>query len=591
MLHPNSVNTKKIQKFIKINQVKQLIQKVTRPDSNTCLDLIFTDCDIIMEKGTYDINISDHLPTFCIWKKKKDIKTKTEFIGRSYKGLDENRLQTLLEEYNWNNIANMDVDAGWDTMICRIKNVIDLLCPMKTFKFSKDKPKWLSNDIIILMKERDRCLRKYAKTRLEQDKINMRQVRNMTNIAVKNARAEYIKEQLELYKNDPKKFWKHISTIIPNNKTSGSQNYNNIHDDNNDLIVQKNLADHVNYYFSDDLKLDKHIPRHHTIEQQPVYLNIDSPINNFNIIREEDLLLEINKISVYKSSGIINIPSYLFKLCFHKLSQYLLVIMNKSLYNGYFPKLWPKAIVVPIPKIDNPSEIGDLRPIALTPLPGKILERFVHTQLLSHLDQYKILTEYQNGFRKNHSTIDTIFRYTTDLQLNKNNKYNTISLYVDFKKAFDTVNHNLLLKKLENFNIKNKALNWIKTYLTERTQQIQIGDNLSSEREVQTGVPQGSILGPVFFICYINDIVKTCKNSQMLLYADDTVMYKRISDNHRFLDMHDFQQDVNNLIKWCQVNRLSINVKKTKIVFYPHSQNIENNINNVIKILNVPVGY
>ena len=253
--------------------------------------------------------------------------------------------------------------------------------------------------------------------------------------------------------------------------------------------------------------------------------------------------------------------------------------------------MWRKAIVVPIPKINNPSEIGDLRPIALTPLPGKLLERFVHTQLLSHLDHYNIITEFQNGFRKKHSTIDTIFRYTTELQINKNNRFNTISLYVDFKKAFDTVNHNLLIKKFESFDIKNKALSWIRSYLTGRTQQTKIGEFLSDEREVKTGVPQGSILGPIFFICYINDIIKVCKNSQMLLYADDTVMYKKISDNQRFMDMHDFQQDVNRLIHWCQLNRLSINVKKTKLVFHPYSSNIENNINENITILNVPVGY
>ena len=110
---------------------------------------------------------------------------------------------------------------------------------------------------------------------------------------------------------------------------------------------------------------------------------------------------------------------------------------------------------------------------------------------------------------------------------------------------------------------------------------------------MKTGVPQGSILGPIFFICYINDIVKSCKNSQILLYADDTVMYKKISDNQRFLDMHEFQQDVNRLIKWCQINRLSINVKKTKINLRPivTSCNVENNINDCIKILDVPVGY
>ena len=138
----------------------------------------------------------------------------------------------------------------------------------------------------------------------------------------------------------------------------------------------------------------------------------------------------------------------------------------------------------------------------LTPLPGKIIERFQHTQITSHLEEYNLLTQYQNGFRKKHSTIDTIFRYTTDLQNYKNNKANTISLYVDFKKAFDTVNHILLIKKLKKNGITDIALNWIKTYLTNRTQPSQIGADLSSEREVKTGVPQGSILGPTFFMLY-----------------------------------------------------------------------------------------
>ena len=327
----------------------------------------------------------------------------------------------MLDEHDWNDIVNMNVDVGWEIMIDRIKNVIDLLCPVKTFKFSDNKPKWLTNDIILLMRERDRCLRKFTKSKLEQDKISMRKARNLSNLAVKKAKSEYIKEQLETYKNDPKKFWKHIASIIPNKKSIVSQNFNNIHDDNNDIITQENLAKHVNYYFSDiGLKLDELIPRYQHVTHQQVDHDIDLPIDMFQSITEVDLLIEINKISIYKSSGIMNVPSYLLKLCLQKLVPYLLVIMNKSLFNGYFPKLWRKAIVVPIPKIANPSEIGDLRPIALTPIPGKILQRFVHIQLLFHLDQYNILTEFQNGFRKNHSTIDTIFRYTTDLQINEN---------------------------------------------------------------------------------------------------------------------------------------------------------------------------
>ena len=123
-----------------------------------------------------------------------------------------------------------------------------------------------------------------------------------------------------------------------------------------------------------------------------------------------------------------------------------------------------------------------------------------------YLNRYNILTEFQNGFLKNHSTIDTIFKFTTDLQINKNNKLNTIALYIDFKKAFDTVNHKLLIGKLKDMKIRNNAINWINSYLTNRTQCTHIGPIVSKDMVVKTGVPQGSILGPLFCLCNMNDI-------------------------------------------------------------------------------------
>ena len=139
--------------------------------------------------------------------------------------------------------------------------------------------------------------------------------------------------------------------------------------------------------------------------------------------------------------------------------------------------------------------------------------------------------------------------------------------------------------------IKNKVLNWIYSYLTNRTQCTRLGDNISKDMEVKTGVPQGSILGPLFCLCYINYITNICKNTKILLYADDTVLYKGISEYEKFLDMHNFQQDVDRLFLWCQRNRLSINIKKTKLVFYPANQNVVNNMNNVIKMQGLSVDY
>ena len=318
-------------------------------------------------------------------------------------------------------------------MYDRIMATADRFCPTKEFKFSNEKPVWLTNELIALLKERDRCLTQYQKTKNDLDNVNMRKARNLANISIKMARGDYIKDQLNTNKNDPKKFWRNIAEIIPNSK-SNSSDFSNIHDEDNDIISQENLASHVNCFFSDiGIKLDKTIPPIENIIQSELPCDVQ-PLESFKCIEEIDFLTEINKISIYKSSGIKNLPTLILKLCFKALLTNLLTIINKSLFIGYFPMKWRRAIVVPIPKINVPPEIGYLRPIALIPLPGKIIKRFIHKQLVTYLDENNFITRYQNGFRKGHSTLDTIFRYTTDLELNKNNKYSTISLYIDFKK-------------------------------------------------------------------------------------------------------------------------------------------------------------
>ena len=591
MKHINSHDTKKLGKFLKLNQLKQKIDKVTRPDSNAILDLIITNCDIVKECNTLDINVSDHLPVYLIRKKKKSPNEKIDFKGRSYKNLNKDVVENMLRNVVWATYANLDIDSCWNFLLENIMEILDNICPEKHFKFAKNRPSWLTNDLINLMKERDRLLKVYQKTKKDNDKIEMRKIRNLVNISIKNARAKFVKDQLETHKDDPKKFWKELNTLIPNNKATSNQCFNNIKDERKKIIPQELLPNCVNTFFANiGVQLDLKIPPLSEIGNNMNRKYTIEPLDKFELITEDELLKEIKKISIYKSSGL-NVSTYFLKICFEILTPQLLVIMNKSLFNGYFPMGWRKATVVPIPKVNIPEEIGDLRPIALTPLPGKMLERFVHTQLLRHLNRNNILTDFQNGFRKNHSTIDTIFKYTTDLQLNKNNNLHTIALYIDFKKAFDTVNHKLLTDKLKDMKIEKKVLKWINSYLTNRRQSTRIGSITSSSKEVYTGVPQGSILGPLFFLCYINDITQICSNTNILLYADDTVLYKAISDNERFLDMHNFQQDVNRLVLWCQRNRLSINVKKTKLVFYPASPNAVNNVNNVISMQGTTVDY
>ena len=178
---------------------------------------------------------------------------------------------------------------------------------------------------------------------------------------------------METHKDDPKKFWKELNTLIPNSNSASNQCFDNIKDESNNIIPQDLLPNYVNTFFANiGLELDQKIPPLSEIGNNTNRKYNIEPFDNFEYLTEDELIKEIKNISIYKSSGL-NISTYFLKICFEILTPELLVIINKSVFNGYFPTGWRKATVVPIPKVNIPEEIGDLRPIALTPLPGKIL--------------------------------------------------------------------------------------------------------------------------------------------------------------------------------------------------------------------------
>ena len=200
--------------------------------------------------------------------------------------------------------------------------------------------------------------------------------------------------------------------------------------------------------------------------------------------------------------------------------------MNKSIDLHTFPVDWKKATVIPLPKINNPKLVSDFRPISLLPLPGKIIEKLLHSQLINHLENNKLLNSKQNGFRKLHNTSDTVFKLCYDLSNGMNKKLHTAAVLVDFAKAFDSINHVKLVNKLKMFSLETKAVLWIKDYLSNRMQRVMVNGDCSNWDTIKYGVPQGSILGPLLFIMFTNDLVNCIRNSNVLLYADDTVIYR-----------------------------------------------------------------
>ena len=217
------------------------------------------------------------------------------------------------------------------------------------------------------------------------------------------------------------------------------------------------------------------------------------------------------------------------------LIQQMVYLFNLSLRSGIFPKAWKLATMVPLFKGGSKFEKGNYRSISLLLIPGKMLENIVHCSLTGHLEDNNLLTEHQNGFRKGYSTTSSVATLTEDIFRNMNCKMVTVAVFVDLAKAFNTVNHYILLAKLVKLGVTGMLLNWCKNYLQDRAQRTIANNVLSPINMVPCGVPQGSILGPLFFLIYINDLTYSLKSTSIQLYADDTVLYCSDSDENNIV--------------------------------------------------------
>ena len=361
-----------------------------------------------------------------------------------------------------------------------------------------------------------------------------------------------------------------MGNVVPGNKSRCNEVYNLM--DSNSVALSNDVASsYVNNYFStiggvlaaDIGPLD---------QQEHIFLNNRLPNDfldlgqlNINQFTLEEVMLEINNINIYKFSGMDNISSRILKDIWQIYPDLLLNILNKAILVGTFPDAWKHGTVIPIPKIPNPQLVGDLRPITQLPLPGKIMERLIHNKLYPYLEENDILTPKQNGFRKQHGTPDTIFKLISHIIDNLNNKKVTIAVFIDFKKAFDTLDHSILLQKLSQLNLSPNLLKWFKSYLSGRSQVTYMNSSTSPVATLTHSVPQGSILGPLLFNMYINDLPNIVQ-SNMILYADDSVVFA--SGNSALEAGQLVQSDLTGVGIWCKYHKLSIYASKTKAMTF-----------------------
>ncbi|MCG8048126.1 MAG: reverse transcriptase domain-containing protein, partial [Candidatus Thiodiazotropha endolucinida] len=573
----NSLQNNTWKHTVELYDMHQLIKTPTRitAHSETLIDHLYaSNTDLVADIAVPSIAVSDHYPicfTRCTTRKQIKRFTHKHIKYRCYSKFDEELFhQDLFLELNSINVSANNTNANFDKWTTAFMNNYNKHAPLKTKRVKHEtQSEWYNNEIKHAMTLRD----SYHK---EKNWNQYKKWRNKTTSLIRSSKKDFFTRSIAESKNCSY-LWKHVKELTKQSNDRSLPQELNI--DDTSFCDKNEIANKLNHYFasiSERLASEQNqenIPFDTSVLKEYIRTKIPDNIQfRIPLMKYQELNSILTSLDVTKATGFDGLTARALKSAAPVVCPTLLNIINSSIATGTFPSSLKHAKILPIHKGGLKSDPSNYRPIAILSILSKVIEKHVTKHLFAYINKYNVLHKSQSGFRKNHSCntalINLVDKWLSNIDRGEING----AIFFDLRKAFDVVDHTILMSKLAAYKFDQASLDWVKSFLTDRSQCIVDGDTKSSYLKNESGVPQGSVLGPVLFLLFVNDIPLFVKEAYLDLYADDATMHtssknSAIIESKLQVSTHDFRY-------WCLLHKMFIHIGKTSVMLLGSRKNL-----------------